>query len=167
MFCKLLLHGAARFLQIEVWLFPIWDFNWCLICLCQGMKYLHHRGVCHGRLKSRNCVVDGRFVLKVTDYGYNEVLHTQKFPYTESKAEGKRQRPSLHTENIQPNTLTGIINRTRFYSIKFLEPSWGIHRNLWKIICYLPKNVVCDVLLIMVHNEVIKTCVIISVSVWS
>lgn len=53
------------------------------------MKYLHHRGVCHGRLKSRNCVVDGRFVLKVTDYSYNEVLHAQKFPYTEPKAEGE------------------------------------------------------------------------------
>ncbi|KAF5889219.1 retinal guanylyl cyclase 2-like, partial [Clarias magur] len=52
-----------------------------------GMKYLHHRGVCHGRLKSRNCVVDGRFVLKVTDYGYNEVLQAQRFPYTEPKAE--------------------------------------------------------------------------------
>lgn len=55
----------------------------------QGMKYLHHRNVSHGRLKSRNCVVDGRFVLKVTDYGYNEVLEAQKFPYAEPPAEGK------------------------------------------------------------------------------
>lgn len=55
----------------------------------QGMKYLHHRNVCHGRLKSRNCVVDGRFVLKVTDYGYNEVLEAQKFPYVQPPAEGK------------------------------------------------------------------------------
>ncbi|KAG7321171.1 hypothetical protein KOW79_015586 [Hemibagrus wyckioides] len=65
-----------------------WMFKSSLLLdLIKGMKYLHHRGVCHGRLKSRNCVVDGRFVLKVTDYGYNEVLHTQKFPYTEPKAE--------------------------------------------------------------------------------
>lgn len=55
----------------------------------QGMKYLHHRNVCHGRLKSRNCVVDGRFVLKVTDYGYNEVLESQKFPYEEPSPEGE------------------------------------------------------------------------------
>ncbi|XP_067118105.1 LOW QUALITY PROTEIN: retinal guanylyl cyclase 2 [Osmerus mordax] len=53
----------------------------------QGMKYLHHRNVYHGRLKSRNCVVDGRFVLKVTDYGYNEVLETQKFPYQQPPPE--------------------------------------------------------------------------------
>ncbi|KAG9341642.1 hypothetical protein JZ751_018705 [Albula glossodonta] len=52
-----------------------------------GMKYLHHRNVSHGRLKSRNCIVDGRFVLKVTDYGYNEVLEAQKFPYVEPPAE--------------------------------------------------------------------------------
>lgn len=52
------------------------------------MKYLHHRGVCHTRLKARNCVVDGRFVLKVTDYGYNEVLEAQRFPYIEPPSEG-------------------------------------------------------------------------------
>ncbi|TTO79350.1 Retinal guanylyl cyclase 2 [Bagarius yarrelli] len=39
-----------------------------------GMKHLHNRGIIHGRLKSRNCVVDGRFVLKVTDYGLNEII---------------------------------------------------------------------------------------------
>uniref|UniRef100_A0A8B9L009 Guanylate cyclase n=1 Tax=Astyanax mexicanus TaxID=7994 RepID=A0A8B9L009_ASTMX len=65
-----------------------WMFKSSLLLdLIKGMKYLHHRGVCHGRLKSRNCVVDGRFVLKVTDYGYNEVLQAQRFPYTEPKAE--------------------------------------------------------------------------------
>lgn len=56
----------------------------------QGMKYLHHRGVSHSRLKSRNCVVDGRFVLKITDYGFNEVLDAQRFPYTEPPEDGER-----------------------------------------------------------------------------
>lgn len=59
------------------------------------MKYLHHRGVCHTRLKSRNCVVDGRFVLKVTDYGYNEVLEAQRFPYIKPPSEGKRTEQIL------------------------------------------------------------------------
>lgn len=36
----------------------------------QGMLFLHHGAICsHGNLKSSNCVVDGRFVLKITDYG--------------------------------------------------------------------------------------------------
>ncbi|XP_021333059.1 retinal guanylyl cyclase 2 isoform X1 [Danio rerio] len=65
-----------------------WMFKSSLILdLIKGMKYLHHRNVCHGRLKSRNCVVDGRFVLKITDYGYNEVLESQRFPYIEPPAE--------------------------------------------------------------------------------
>lgn len=34
-------------------------------------------------------MVDGRFVLKITDYGYNEVLESQRFPYVEPPAEGK------------------------------------------------------------------------------
>ena len=36
----------------------------------QGMLFLHNGAICsHGNLKSSNCVVDGRFVLKITDYG--------------------------------------------------------------------------------------------------
>lgn len=52
------------------------------------MKYLHHRDFPHGRLKSRNCVVDGRFVLKITDYGFNELLESQKAPIEEPPPEG-------------------------------------------------------------------------------
>ncbi|XP_036392413.1 retinal guanylyl cyclase 2 [Megalops cyprinoides] len=58
-----------------------WMFKSSLLMdLIKGMRYLHHRDFPHGRLKSRNCVVDGRFVLKITDYGYNELLETQKAP---------------------------------------------------------------------------------------
>lgn len=36
----------------------------------QGMLFLHNGAICsHGNLKSSNCVVDGRFVLKITDFG--------------------------------------------------------------------------------------------------
>uniref|UniRef100_A0A6Q2XGU6 Guanylate cyclase n=1 Tax=Esox lucius TaxID=8010 RepID=A0A6Q2XGU6_ESOLU len=65
-----------------------WMFKSSLLLdLIKGMKYLHHRNLYHGRLKSRNCVVDGRFVLKISDYGYNKVLEAARFPYTESSAE--------------------------------------------------------------------------------
>lgn len=53
------------------------------------MKYLHNRDVIHGRLKSRNCVVDGRFVLKVTDYGFNEIMIAQKIYTDVEKPEGE------------------------------------------------------------------------------
>lgn len=54
------------------------------------MKYLHHREFVHGRLKSRNCVVDGRFVLKVTDYGFHDILEMLKLSEEELSAEGKQ-----------------------------------------------------------------------------
>uniref|UniRef100_A0AC35U3E2 Guanylate cyclase n=1 Tax=Rhabditophanes sp. KR3021 TaxID=114890 RepID=A0AC35U3E2_9BILA len=41
--------------------------------LVKGMHFLHHTDIrSHGRLKPSNCVVDSRFVLKVTDYGLSE-----------------------------------------------------------------------------------------------
>ncbi|MBZ3884806.1 Olfactory guanylyl cyclase GC-D [Sciurus carolinensis] len=56
-----------------------WTFKASLLLdLIQGMQYLHHRHFPHGRLKSRNCVLDGRFVLKVTDHGYAELLDAQR-----------------------------------------------------------------------------------------
>uniref|UniRef100_A0A3Q4BMG3 Guanylate cyclase n=1 Tax=Mola mola TaxID=94237 RepID=A0A3Q4BMG3_MOLML len=62
-----------------------WMFKSSLLMdLIRGMKYLHYRNIIHGRLKSRNCVVDGRFVLKVTDYGFNEILITQNI-YTDEE----------------------------------------------------------------------------------
>uniref|UniRef100_A0A3Q1GI92 Guanylate cyclase n=1 Tax=Acanthochromis polyacanthus TaxID=80966 RepID=A0A3Q1GI92_9TELE len=65
-----------------------WMFKSSLVLdLIKGMKYLHHRDFPHGRLKSRNCVVDGRFVLKITDYGFNELLETQKAPLEEPPPE--------------------------------------------------------------------------------
>ncbi|XP_041850798.1 retinal guanylyl cyclase 2 [Melanotaenia boesemani] len=65
-----------------------WMFKSSLLLdLIKGMKYLHHREFPHGRLKSRNCVVDGRFVLKITDYGFNELLESQKAPLEEPPTE--------------------------------------------------------------------------------
>ncbi|XP_059498527.1 retinal guanylyl cyclase 2-like isoform X2 [Stegostoma tigrinum] len=67
-----------------------WMFKSSLLLdLILGMKFLHHRDLVHGRLKSRNCLVDGRFVLKVTDYGYNELLAVQRIPWMEPKPEDR------------------------------------------------------------------------------
>uniref|UniRef100_A0A5F4VQM1 Guanylate cyclase n=1 Tax=Callithrix jacchus TaxID=9483 RepID=A0A5F4VQM1_CALJA len=65
-----------------------WMFKSSLLLdLIKGMKYLHHREFVHGRLKSRNCVVDGRFVLKVTDYGFNDILEMLRLSEEESSVE--------------------------------------------------------------------------------
>ncbi|CAH6792663.1 Gucy2d [Phodopus roborovskii] len=58
-----------------------WTFKASLLLdLIRGMRYLHHRHFPHGRLKSRNCVVDSRFVLKITDHGYEEFLESHCSP---------------------------------------------------------------------------------------
>ncbi|XP_036404056.1 retinal guanylyl cyclase 2-like [Megalops cyprinoides] len=65
-----------------------WMFKSSLLMdLIRGMKYLHHHDIVHARLKSRNCVVDGRFVLKVTEYGYNGILDSQNMTIEENKPE--------------------------------------------------------------------------------
>ncbi|KAM4600545.1 atrial natriuretic peptide receptor 1-like [Polymixia lowei] len=48
-----------------------WMFKYSLINdIVKGMVFLHNSViVTHGKLKSSNCVVDNRFVLKITDYG--------------------------------------------------------------------------------------------------
>ncbi|XP_077993685.1 atrial natriuretic peptide receptor 1-like isoform X3 [Glandiceps talaboti] len=50
-----------------------WMFRYSLMSdIVKGMYYLHTSVIgSHGNLKSSNCVVDSRFVLKVTDYGLN------------------------------------------------------------------------------------------------
>lgn len=47
------------------------------------MHYLHGSDIrSHGALKSSNCVVDSRFVLKITDFG----LHVLRTPEKDSRA---------------------------------------------------------------------------------
>ncbi|XP_072317472.1 atrial natriuretic peptide receptor 1 [Eucyclogobius newberryi] len=48
-----------------------WMFKYSLLNdIVKGMLFLHNSViVSHGKLKSSNCVVDNRFVLKITDYG--------------------------------------------------------------------------------------------------
>lgn len=39
------------------------------------MIYLHDSEIrCHGRMKASNCVVDSRWVVKLTDYGLREFM---------------------------------------------------------------------------------------------
>ncbi|XP_074175093.1 atrial natriuretic peptide receptor 1 isoform X2 [Rhinolophus sinicus] len=58
-----------------------WMFRYSLTNdIVKGMLFLHNGAICsHGNLKSSNCVVDGRFVLKITDYG----LESFRNPETE------------------------------------------------------------------------------------
>uniref|UniRef100_A0A669CAX7 Guanylate cyclase n=1 Tax=Oreochromis niloticus TaxID=8128 RepID=A0A669CAX7_ORENI len=58
-----------------------WMFRYSLINdIVKGMAFLHNSVIIsHGNLKSSNCVVDSRFVLKITDYGLQS-LRTRSCP---------------------------------------------------------------------------------------
>ncbi|CAB1345671.1 unnamed protein product, partial [Coregonus sp. 'balchen'] len=46
-----------------------WGFRFSFATdIARGMSYLHQHRICHGRLKSLNCVLDDRWVCKITDY---------------------------------------------------------------------------------------------------
>ncbi|TNN31092.1 Atrial natriuretic peptide receptor 1 [Liparis tanakae] len=47
-----------------------WGFRFSFATdIARGTAYLHQHRICHGRLKSLNCVLDDRWVCKITDYG--------------------------------------------------------------------------------------------------
>lgn len=61
-----------------------WSFRLSLLTdLVRGMRYLHASPLrVHGTLSSRNCVVDARWVLKITDYGLLPFYEAQGLPTT-------------------------------------------------------------------------------------
>ncbi|CAG4976722.1 unnamed protein product [Parnassius apollo] len=59
-----------------------WTFRLSLLTdLVRGMRYLHASPLrAHGRLSSRNCAVDSRWVLRVSDYGLPAFASAQGLP---------------------------------------------------------------------------------------
>uniref|UniRef100_UPI0037E71895 retinal guanylyl cyclase 2-like n=1 Tax=Semicossyphus pulcher TaxID=241346 RepID=UPI0037E71895 len=106
-----------------------WMFKSSLLMdLIKGMKYLHLRGLSHGRLKSTNCLVDGRFVLKITDYGLPMILHSQNLNLQEDPQELLWTAPELLRNPVRGGTFPGdvfsfsiiiqeVISRTLPYSM--------------------------------------------------
>ncbi|XP_045921523.1 retinal guanylyl cyclase 2-like [Micropterus dolomieu] len=87
-----------------------WMFKSSLLMdLIKGMKYLHLRGLSHGRLKSTNCLVDGRFVLKVTDYGLPMILHSQSISLPEDPQELLWTAPELLRNPVRGGSFAGDV----------------------------------------------------------
>ncbi|XP_048356863.1 guanylyl cyclase C [Sphaerodactylus townsendi] len=64
--------------------FMDWEFKISVMYdIAKGMSYLHSsKTEVHGRLKSTNCVVDNRMVVKITDFGCNSILQSKKDLWT-------------------------------------------------------------------------------------
>lgn len=76
-----------------------WTFKSSLLLdLVRGMNYIHKSSIkFHGKLKSTNCVVDGRFTLKVTDYGLHLIKQSQKLEFLDEKEEVNKSEDLLWT----------------------------------------------------------------------
>uniref|UniRef100_A0A8B9SB94 Guanylate cyclase n=1 Tax=Apteryx owenii TaxID=8824 RepID=A0A8B9SB94_APTOW len=64
--------------------FMDWEFKISVMFdIAKGMSYLHSsKTEVHGRLKSTNCVVDNRMVVKITDFGCHSILPPRKDLWT-------------------------------------------------------------------------------------
>lgn len=46
--------------------------------LCAGLKAIHDSGICHRDLKPQNLLLNGRFVLKITDFGLSKLFEKEQ-----------------------------------------------------------------------------------------
>ncbi|XP_061665136.1 retinal guanylyl cyclase 2-like isoform X2 [Syngnathoides biaculeatus] len=87
-----------------------WMFKSSLLTdLIKGIKHLHLRGLSHGRLKSTNCLVDGRFVLKITDYGVPMITHSERLDICEDPQELLWTAPEILRHPVRGGTMAGDV----------------------------------------------------------
>ncbi|XP_066530236.1 guanylyl cyclase C isoform X2 [Hoplias malabaricus] len=86
--------------------------------IAKGMSYLHSSNLeTHGRLKSTNCVVDNRMVVKITDFGCNTILTPGKDLWTAPehlRVEGFSQKGDIYSFAIIAQEI--ILRKCPFYS---------------------------------------------------
>ncbi|XP_043535897.1 heat-stable enterotoxin receptor-like isoform X1 [Chiloscyllium plagiosum] len=85
--------------------------------IAKGMSYLHSSKIeVHGSLKSTNCVVDSRMVVKITDFGCNAIAMPQKDLWTAPehlRQEGVSQKGDTYSFGIIGQEI--IYRRETFY----------------------------------------------------
>ncbi|XP_053094806.1 guanylyl cyclase C isoform X1 [Pangasianodon hypophthalmus] len=64
--------------------FMDWEFKISVMYdIAKGMSYLHSSNIeVHGHLKSTNCVIDNRMVVKITGFGFNTILSPDRDLWT-------------------------------------------------------------------------------------
>lgn len=99
--------------------FMDWEFKMSVMYdIAKGMSYLHNSDVqVHGRLKSTNCVVDNRMVVKITDFGCNTFLLPGRDLWTAPehlRKEGTSQKGDVYSFSIIAQEI--IYRRCTFFT---------------------------------------------------
>ncbi|KAJ7330004.1 hypothetical protein JRQ81_016178 [Phrynocephalus forsythii] len=99
--------------------FMDWEFKISVMYdIAKGMSYLHSsKTEVHGRLKSTNCVVDNRMVVKITDFGCISILPPKKDLWTAPehlRHGGVSQKGDVYSYGIIAQEI--ILRRETFYT---------------------------------------------------
>uniref|UniRef100_A0A3Q3L8C5 Guanylate cyclase n=1 Tax=Mastacembelus armatus TaxID=205130 RepID=A0A3Q3L8C5_9TELE len=99
--------------------FMDWEFKISVMYdIAKGMSYLHASDIqVHGRLKSTNCVVDNRVVVKITDFGCNTFLNPGKDLWTAPehlRRHGTSQKGDVYSFAIIAQEI--VLRKSTFYT---------------------------------------------------
>ncbi|XP_047663440.1 atrial natriuretic peptide receptor 2 isoform X2 [Tachysurus fulvidraco] len=98
-----------------------WGFRFSFATdIARGMSYLHQLKFCHSKLTSSNCVIDDRWVCKITDYGlcvYRREDCAEPLTTYQQRLKEVYTPPEAQNGNLEP-TLAGDVFS---YSIILLE----------------------------------------------
>ncbi|KAM7372330.1 hypothetical protein PAMP_009507 [Pampus punctatissimus] len=86
--------------------------------IAKGMSYLHSSNIeVHGRLKSTNCVVDNRMVVKITDFGCHTILRPGRDVWTAPehlRKDGVSQKGDVYSYAIIAHEI--VLRQAPFYT---------------------------------------------------
>ncbi|XP_015353675.1 guanylyl cyclase C [Marmota marmota marmota] len=111
--------------------FMDWEFKISVLYdIAKGMSYLHSSKIeVHGRLKSTNCVVDSRMVVKITDFGCNSILLPKKDLWTSPehlRQANISQKGDVYSFGIIAQEI--ILRRETFYTLSCRDQKEKIFR---------------------------------------
>ncbi|CAH2312200.1 heat-stable enterotoxin receptor [Pelobates cultripes] len=111
--------------------FMDWEFKISVMYdIAKGMSYLHSsKTEVHGRLKSTNCVVDSRMVVKITDFVGNSILSPKKDLWMSPehlRQDGVSQKGDVYSYGIIAQEI--ILRKETFYTEKCHDPKEKIFR---------------------------------------
>lgn len=99
--------------------FMDWEFKISVMYdIAKGMSYLHSSQIqVHGRLKSTNCVMDNRMVVKITDFGCNSFLSPGRDLWTAPehlRKQGTSQKGDVYSFAIIAHEI--VLRKNTFYT---------------------------------------------------